>query len=156
MSPMRDGRTTSEDSATQLLICEPLSFAIHFSSSRGKTKSNFSSRISWDRDSWQGLLYVDMMIIIWLYDDNHIRISRIREDRTTHWVVVLNQCNECWMAEFRNMQALKMESTTVDVVPSCAFAWLVGNRGALDAPAASAAPATNLPLWMGVTPPFTI
>ena len=27
MSPMRDG-TTSEDSATQLLICEPLSFAI--------------------------------------------------------------------------------------------------------------------------------
>ena len=27
MSPMRDGRTTSEDSATQLLICEPLSFA---------------------------------------------------------------------------------------------------------------------------------
>jgi len=25
---MRDGRTTSEDSATQLLICEPLSFAI--------------------------------------------------------------------------------------------------------------------------------
>ena len=28
MSPMRDGRTTSEDSATQLLICEPLSFAI--------------------------------------------------------------------------------------------------------------------------------
>ena len=29
MSPMRDGRTTSEDSATQLLICEPLSFAIY-------------------------------------------------------------------------------------------------------------------------------
>ena len=32
MSPMRDGRTnkqtTSEDRATQLLICEPLSFAI--------------------------------------------------------------------------------------------------------------------------------
>ena len=28
MSPMRDGRTTSEDSATQLLICEPLSFAM--------------------------------------------------------------------------------------------------------------------------------
>ena len=28
MSPMRDGRDgTSEDSATQLLICEPLSFA---------------------------------------------------------------------------------------------------------------------------------
>ena len=29
MSPMRDGRdgTTSEDRATQLLICEPLSFA---------------------------------------------------------------------------------------------------------------------------------
>ena len=53
------------------------------------------------------------------------------------------------------MQALKMEST-VDVVPSCAFAWLVGNRGVLDAPAASAAPATNLPRWMGVTPPFTI
>ena len=25
---MRDGRTTSEDSATQLLNCEPLSFAI--------------------------------------------------------------------------------------------------------------------------------
>ena len=59
------------------------------------------------------------------------------------------------MAEFRIMQALKMEST-VDVVPSCAFAWLVGNRGVLDAPAASAAPATNLPRWMGVTPPFTI
>ena len=29
MSPMRDGRT-SEDSATQLLICEPLSFAIQY------------------------------------------------------------------------------------------------------------------------------
>ena len=28
MSPMRDGRTTSKDSATQLLICEPLSFVI--------------------------------------------------------------------------------------------------------------------------------
>ena len=32
MSPMRDGRTdertTSKDSATQLLICEPLSLAI--------------------------------------------------------------------------------------------------------------------------------
>ena len=28
MSPMRDGRTTSKDSATQLLICELLSFAI--------------------------------------------------------------------------------------------------------------------------------
>ena len=28
---------------------------IHFSSSRGKTKSNFSSRISRDRDSCQGL-----------------------------------------------------------------------------------------------------
>ena len=27
MSPMRDGRTTSEDSDTQLLICELLSFA---------------------------------------------------------------------------------------------------------------------------------
>ena len=30
MSPMRDGRTTSKDSATQLLICELLSFAIFF------------------------------------------------------------------------------------------------------------------------------
>ena len=29
---------------------------IHFSSSRGKTKSNFSSRISRDRDSCQGLV----------------------------------------------------------------------------------------------------
>ena len=29
---------------------------IHFSSSRGKTKSNFSSRISRDRDSCQGLI----------------------------------------------------------------------------------------------------
>ena len=28
MSPMRDGRTTSKDRATQLLICELLSFAI--------------------------------------------------------------------------------------------------------------------------------
>ena len=28
MSPMRDGTTTSKDRATQLLICEPLSFAI--------------------------------------------------------------------------------------------------------------------------------
>ena len=28
MSPMRDGQSTSEDRATQLLICEPLSFAM--------------------------------------------------------------------------------------------------------------------------------
>ena len=28
MSPMRDGRTTSKDRATQFLICELLSFAI--------------------------------------------------------------------------------------------------------------------------------
>ena len=28
MSPMRDGRTTSKDRATQLLICELLSFAM--------------------------------------------------------------------------------------------------------------------------------
>ena len=33
---------------------------IHFSSSRGKTKSNFSSRISRDRDSCQGLACVCM------------------------------------------------------------------------------------------------
>ena len=31
---------------------------IHFSSSRGKTKSNFSSRISQDRDSCQGLIQI--------------------------------------------------------------------------------------------------
>ena len=30
----------------------------HFSSSRGETKNNFSSRISRDRDSCQGLLYI--------------------------------------------------------------------------------------------------
>ena len=28
MSPMRDGTTTSKDRATQLFICEPLSFTI--------------------------------------------------------------------------------------------------------------------------------
>ena len=33
---------------------------IHFSSSRGKTKTNFSSRISRDRDSCQGLLLVSV------------------------------------------------------------------------------------------------
>ena len=41
MSPMRDGRTTSKDRATQLLICELLSFAIKCSTK--SFKKNFQT-----------------------------------------------------------------------------------------------------------------
>ena len=45
MLPMRDG-TTSEDSATQLLICEPLSFAINITISESDTQIFSWRRIS--------------------------------------------------------------------------------------------------------------
>ena len=37
---------------------------IHFSSSRGKTKSNFASRISRDQDSCQGLLHLLLLLLL--------------------------------------------------------------------------------------------
>ena len=40
MSPMRDERTTSKDRATQLLICESLSFATDFATKQCKSQKN--------------------------------------------------------------------------------------------------------------------
>ena len=44
MSPMRDGRTTSKDSATQLLISEPLSLAMK---GKGRIYFNFKVFAHW-------------------------------------------------------------------------------------------------------------
>ena len=45
MSPMRDG-TTSKDRATQLLICEPLSFAIRMSRMSRMSRGSHGSKES--------------------------------------------------------------------------------------------------------------
>ena len=112
MSPMRDGRTTSEDSATQLLICEPLSFAIKKAIKRTPVPRACESHVfifvheKILKMSWVIFLLEHCGKKDPLSDTNHILLTR----RSLLWVLLNNLFFDWWDLPLPNLLSRTLSS----------------------------------------------